>query len=237
MLGVIILAAGEGSRLRPSIGNTPKSLFPIEGRSLLERNLANLRDVFGDTKVRLALGFEAGRFGHLGVESRINSNWARTGQIGTLAIYDDLLSADYQIVLYGDCYFDKSNLELARERKFEPWVSSLVTWKQNWQQRYARIEDDLEGFVQRDGRLISLGERNPDIGKVGGQFAGAFMISPEIWLQMKSSDLIQPRMAATDFLSAALSAGHTFSVCEFSDPWAELDTPADLDYATSIFAG
>lgn len=41
----ILMAAGMGTRLRPLTENTPKSLIKINGMSLLERQIINLREV------------------------------------------------------------------------------------------------------------------------------------------------------------------------------------------------
>lgn len=41
----ILMAAGMGTRLRPLTENTPKSLIKVNGMSLLERQIINLREV------------------------------------------------------------------------------------------------------------------------------------------------------------------------------------------------
>ena len=41
----ILMAAGMGTRLRPLTENTPKSLVEVNGMSLLERQIINLREI------------------------------------------------------------------------------------------------------------------------------------------------------------------------------------------------
>ena len=41
----ILMAAGMGTRLRPLTENTPKSLIEVNGMSLLERQIINLKEV------------------------------------------------------------------------------------------------------------------------------------------------------------------------------------------------
>lgn len=41
----ILMAAGMGTRLRPLTNNTPKSLIQVNGMSLLERQILNLREI------------------------------------------------------------------------------------------------------------------------------------------------------------------------------------------------
>ena len=41
----ILMAAGMGTRLRPLTVNTPKSLIEVNGMSLLERQIINLKEV------------------------------------------------------------------------------------------------------------------------------------------------------------------------------------------------
>lgn len=49
----ILMAAGMGTRLRPLTENTPKSLIKVNGMSLLERQIINLREVLNSTKTHL----------------------------------------------------------------------------------------------------------------------------------------------------------------------------------------
>ena len=41
----ILMAAGMGTRLRPLTNNTPKSLIEVNGMSLLERQIINLKEI------------------------------------------------------------------------------------------------------------------------------------------------------------------------------------------------
>ena len=53
----ILMAAGMGTRLRPLTNNTPKSLIEVNGMSLLERQILNLKEMtreFRDNTVEIS---------------------------------------------------------------------------------------------------------------------------------------------------------------------------------------
>lgn len=55
---VIILAAGQGSRLGPLFGDLPKPLAPFGSESLLQRNLRQLQEA-GFTDITVVVGYKA----------------------------------------------------------------------------------------------------------------------------------------------------------------------------------
>ena len=57
-LTAVVLAGGEGTRLRPLTNNLPKPVLPVANRPFLEYMLDHLR-MAGVTRVIMALGYRA----------------------------------------------------------------------------------------------------------------------------------------------------------------------------------
>ena len=60
----ILMAAGMGTRLRPLTNNTPKSLIEVNGMSLLERQILNLREI-GVNEIIVLTGYLHEKFDDL----------------------------------------------------------------------------------------------------------------------------------------------------------------------------
>lgn len=69
-LRALVMAGGQGTRLRPLSDETPKPMWPAGGRPLMELIVAQLRDV-GVRKIEIAVQDQTQRiFAHLGDRSR-----------------------------------------------------------------------------------------------------------------------------------------------------------------------
>lgn len=62
----IILAAGEGTRLKKYTKDLPKGMLPFAGATLIERQLGLLRDA-GIKDISVVTGFKGGHIDYKGV--------------------------------------------------------------------------------------------------------------------------------------------------------------------------
>lgn len=116
MRQAVILAGGQGTRLRSVLGDRPKALIPIGGRPLIE-HLLELCRRHGVTDVLLLLGYQAGMVAdHVGDGRRwglrirsIVEDEPRGTAGAVLAAWPEL--AERFLVLYGD---EMANLDLTR---------------------------------------------------------------------------------------------------------------------------
>jgi MurNAc alpha-1-phosphate uridylyltransferase len=118
----MLLAAGRGERLRPLTDEVPKSLVEIQGQSLLERHLENIRDARVETVV-INLGWLGGkivervgsgmRYGLDVIYSQEGDNVLETG--GGIHKALPLLGKDPFLVVNADVYTDMPipDIELA----------------------------------------------------------------------------------------------------------------------------
>lgn len=111
-----VLCGGQGTRLRPVIGDLPKCLAPVAGKPFLEYILEHLKEQ-GIVKVVLCVGYGAeqveDRFGggeYEGLYIRYSREIEPLGSGGALRHALPLLDSDPVLVLNGDT-FCKFNLE------------------------------------------------------------------------------------------------------------------------------
>lgn len=127
----IILAAGQGSRLLPLTADRPKCLVPVGGRTILEHQLASLREAgIGDVTVVGGYRFDrltefAERLPEAERPNLIyNPFFAVSSSIGSVWAARDLLGAPF-CLLNGDSVCEPQALAEVM-RSLEPGVSLFV---------------------------------------------------------------------------------------------------------------
>lgn len=111
MIQAVILAGGEGRRLKSVTGDIPKPLVPIAGRPLLDHQLTTLREN-GVGDVLLLVGYGAAairdciRSGERwGLSVRYREDGMPRGTAGAVMAALDQLDGEF-LVVYGDTIFD-----------------------------------------------------------------------------------------------------------------------------------
>jgi phosphoenolpyruvate phosphomutase len=105
----IIIAAGFEPQLMPLIQDRPKAMLEVKGRSILERQVAALRDV-GVTDVVVVRGYKKERVDVPGVRFVDNDRFAETGEVYSLFRAEGELAGPF-VFIYGDIIFEPSVLE------------------------------------------------------------------------------------------------------------------------------
>ena len=80
---VIILAAGQGTRLQPLTNDRPKCLVHLLGKSLLERQVYTLQQV-GIHHIHVVTGYRAIQIEALGLETSFNARFSETNMVESL---------------------------------------------------------------------------------------------------------------------------------------------------------
>ncbi len=108
-LKAVILAAGEGTRLRPYTLDRPKCLVEVDGKSLLDRQLAVLA-MEAVNPVIVIGGYRAEMLKRPGIELRTNPRYAETNMVWTLFCAEDDLEGDV-LLCYGDIVYSREILQ------------------------------------------------------------------------------------------------------------------------------
>ena len=129
MTRAIILAAGQGTRLRPLTNDRPKCLVPLAGISLLERQAQTLRSC-GINEIRVVGGYLVDEIKKRGFACSINENYAATNMVATLFSAIDYLPGDDDLIIsYGDIVYQPQNLQALLQNQDEIATRNSFTSK------------------------------------------------------------------------------------------------------------
>ncbi|HEY8192324.1 MAG TPA: nucleotidyltransferase family protein, partial [Gaiellaceae bacterium] len=176
----VVMAGGEGTRLRPLTSNQPKPMVPIVGKPCMEHILELLRD-HGLEQVIVTLAFLPqairGYFGTgetLGMEIEYSVEETPLGTAGSVRLASDRLDETF-LVISGDalCDFDLSALIRFHQEKGAAATIGLKS-----------VENPLEfGIVvtDEDGRIERFLEK-PSWSQVFSDTinTGVYVLEPEV---------------------------------------------------------
>jgi mannose-1-phosphate guanylyltransferase / phosphomannomutase len=182
----LVMAGGEGSRLRPLTSNAPKPMLPVANRPIMEHILVLLRK-HGFTDIVATVQFLSsiirnyfGDGSDLGVSLSYSTEEVPLGTAGSVLNARDLLAGTV-LVISGDALTDVDLTEVVAFHR-EKEASATIVLK--------RMQDPLEfGIVMTadDGRIERFLEK-PTWGQVFSDTVntGIYVLEPEVF------DLIPP---------------------------------------------
>ncbi|HEY8728960.1 MAG TPA: mannose-1-phosphate guanyltransferase [Acidothermaceae bacterium] len=187
----VVMAGGEGTRLRPMTANQPKPLLPVVNRPIMEHVLRLLRrHGFTDTvvTVQFLASLIRNYFGdgdELGMNLQYATEEKPLGTAGSVKNAEAELRDSRFVVISGDALTDIDLTEMAR---FHHANSALVTVA------LKRVPNPLEfGIVNiaDDGRIERFLEK-PTWGQVFSDTAntGIYMMEPEIFKHVAAGESV-----------------------------------------------
>lgn len=236
----VILAAGQGSRLRPLTDDRPKCLVEVRGRSLLERSRAVLRRV-GVDDILVVAGYRAAKIRDLGFPIVVNPDYATTNMVASLFCARAALAGDDDVlVCYGDVLFEDRVIAALAASTAPAALAVNTDWLKLWSIRMADPLADAETMkIAPDGRIMELGKKPQSVEDIQGQYTGLFVFRAahvrKITAFYDSLDRNStydgqsfPGMYMTSFLQALIDRGHAVQAARVHGGWLEVDTLDDL---------
>jgi 1L-myo-inositol 1-phosphate cytidylyltransferase len=231
----LILAAGNGTRLRSVSGALPKPLVDFRGKPILEHVILRARQA-GIDKFVIVVGYRSdlirswfdGRSLGVSVTFVENPDYHKSNGISALKarneIHDDFL------LLMADHIFEPETARLLLKQRLGPGEVILAV-----DPNIDRIFDlDDATKVLRDGdRIVDIGKEIADYDALD---TGMFLCSPSLFDRLES---------ATKDGNCSLSDGmrqlaeeRSLRALEIGEAnWQDVDTPEALAYAQGVFDG
>lgn len=234
----IILAAGQGMRLRPFTDDRPKCLVEIDGKSLLKRQLDVLRAEGVDETVLIG-GYRAESLSSFGSRLYVNREFDSTNMVWTLFSARTELVGDL-LVSYGDIVYPRQALRSVLASSADVTVAVDLEWEPYWRERNEDPLADAETLkLGHDGRIVEIGQKPKSLSEIQGQYIGLVRYSHSGLRALISAfdsavargDLRgkDPRKAyMTDLLQALIDSGQEVRPAFFEGGWVEVDTAYDL---------
>lgn len=168
----LLLAAGEGTRLRPLTERMPKPMLPLGGRPLLE-HLVNLLRVHGVTEIAINLHYKpeaiVDHFGDgsaFGVRVTYSREETLLGSAGAAKSLEDFFDGTF-LVIYGDVLTNVDLTQLAKLHRGREATATLAVYEVEDPTRCGVVDVDAAGQVQRFVEKPSPGEVDSSLANAG----------------------------------------------------------------------
>lgn len=180
-LKAIILAAGQGTRLRPLTNDRPKCMVPFNGKPLIDSLIDRFRAA-SVTKIAVVTGYKSEILReHLGgrnIEFFENSDFATTNMVETLFSAESFFDDDL-IISYADILFDQNvlNFLLKSDKMFSVVIDR--DWLSLWKMRMENPLDDAETLKIEHGKIVEIGEKAVSEAEISGQYIGLVKVGKD----------------------------------------------------------
>lgn len=254
---VIILAAGQGTRLRPLTDDRPKCMVEVNGRSIIERQLDTMHecDVM-DEDITIIAGYRGdvlkNKFADTKMKIIINEEYETTNMVCSLMCARELMESQNDILIsYGDIIY---NTEVFRKILNAENKSSVIVddgWYSYWSERCENPLDDAETLMfDENDFLLEIGQKTDDLSKVQSQYIGLMRFKEEglqalldlakeaekrtsegksLWRTTRNYQ----KMYMTDLLQGLIDEGNKLKAVHIERGWFEIDDCEDLKVVES----
>lgn len=242
----IILAAGQGTRLKKYTENLPKGMLSFMGKTIIERQI-EMYQTCGITDIIVVRGFAAEKIQYEGVRYYTNVDYANTNMVESFLAAKCEFDDDI-IVSYSDVLFEEQMLKKMMGSGADFAVAVDDHWKPYWEKRYGKVDFDTESLaIDENGNIIELGLENPKLEEIDARYVGLLKFSKaglksieeimaDAYLHFedkpwKQSGKTVRKAYMTDLLEAIIEAGHPVKAERFHNGWIEFDTNEDYENA------
>lgn len=222
----VIMAGGEGVRLRPLTYAIPKPLLPVGPYTVLEHLVSGLASQ-GVREIHVLASYRFDRFeqavaaypGRYGIELRLHREVARLGTMGGLAAIADELTEPFLLM----------NADLVLEADFRSMRAAhdaAGAWLTVGTKRY--VDEVPYGVVRadRDGRVVSIEEKPSREHTVS---VGAYIVSPEALAYLGGGPEDVP-----DVISRLLADARPVRAHELDGLWLDVGQADDYERAVGL---
>jgi choline kinase len=242
---LVVLAAGQGSRLLPLTADRPKPLVSFLGRPILDWTLVAAREN-GLTDITVVGGYKSEGLDSFPVHLLRNPDYASTSMVGTMMAAEQWFSDGF-VASYGDIVYRP---ELLRALLASPAEISVVVdldWRPYWERRFGDPLLNAESLrMTADGTIRSIGQTVNRIEDVQAQFVGLVAFRgrgvkalKRAWVRATTDAAYRrpilgyrtsmAKLGLTDVLDELAVAGDiAVKAVAVHGGWVDIDTPEDL---------
>lgn len=254
---VIILAAGQGTRLRPLTDDRPKCMVEVNGKSIIERQLDTMRACgIKDEDITIVCGYRSdvlkNRFKDTNIHFIVNDQYDTTNMVCSLMCARKLMEAEEDIIIsYGDIIYGEDVFK--KILAAEDGMSVIVDdgWYEYWSERCENPLDDAETLMfNEENYLTEIGQKTTELAKVQSQYIGLMRFRAEglkamldlsaeakrrsengvpLWRTTRNYD----KMYMTDLLQGLIDEGNKLRAVHIQRGWFEIDDCEDLKVVES----
>ena len=243
---VIILAAGQGTRLKPLTDDRPKCMVKLNNKPLIEYQL-DLFEKNGVEDINVITGYLEEMIEYNVIRKFFNPNFNNTNMVYTLFSASILFDGEEDILIsYGDIIFNETVYEKITKSTDEINVVIDKNWKDYWSARMNNPLNDAETLkINNEGKIIEIGKKPNSFNDIEGQYIGLIKIRKDVvknflslYKSLDQSLLYDGKdfdnMYMTSFLQMLADNKNDLSPVYIYNGWLEVDEPTDLNYQSFL---
>jgi len=241
-LKVIILAAGEGKRLRPYTNEIPKCMVRLAGHALLTHQLSSIKKCkISSNDIVLVGGYKFEALEKFDIRKFKNVKYSSTNMVTTLFCAREFMKLGEDLVIsYGDIIYEEKVLRAVLDSEDEMCVVADKEWENLWRLRMSDPLQDAETFVMDDELFIKeLGKKPISFSQVQAQYMGLIKIRGDMVSKFINTYDRMDRhtdydgqnfdnMYMTSFIQHLIDVGWQVKARLVNNGWLEVDTVGDL---------
>ena len=236
---LIILAGGEGQRLRPLTENKPKCMVEVYGRPMID-HILNVCEKAGFSDIAVVSGYKsevlhehlkAGR-----VTFFYNERFSTTNMVETLFCASSFVNGDDVIVSYSDIIYNPEIMQKLCSATGDLQIVVDTQWQKLWQMRMEDPLKDAETMKIENDRIVELGKKPEKMEDIQGQYIGLIRMSGEtfkkaeiLYRKALEQSPAAAKMYMTDLLQNLIDHDVPATPVFISGGWLEVDTLDDLN--------
>lgn len=249
---VIILAAGQGTRLKPLTDHKPKCMVEVNGKSIIERQLEVMYHCgIKKEDITVVAGYRGDVLRNVlsktGIGILINENYETTNMVCSLMCAVDLMKKNDDIIIsYGDIIYNENVLNAILNTQDNAAVVVDDGWYSYWSDRCENPLDDAETLmIDTDDYLTEIGQKTTNLDRVQSQYIGLMrfqndglqaMLDIAEKAKMRSEQGVAlwrtsrnyQKMYMTDLLQGMIDEGKHLKAVHIKRGWFEIDNMDDL---------
>lgn len=247
----IILAAGEGRRLKPFTDDNPKCLIQLEAKSVLGWQIETMQ-ACGIRDIVVIKGYRADQISRKDVRYCVNPEYDTTNMVMTLWCAEKELAGEV-VVSYGDIVYNKEVLQKLLESPHDISVVVDLDWERYWKLRFSDPLKDAEAFdMDERGRIKIIGQKAKTLQDVKAGYIGLIKFTHKGIDIFKKSFLNAKKVSEngqkawgsarafekaymTDMLQGLIDEGNQLYAVGIHGGWLEIDSSHDFDLAKDLF--
>ena len=235
----MILAAGEGTRLRPITETVPKALIEVGGRPLIDYALDTVRRA-GLSEVVINLHYlgdmiraHVGDGSAHGLRALYSSEEPLLGSGGDIVHARGLLGDSSFVTLNADTIVDVDLEAIAAYHRNKGAIATMVLRKDPRMAEFGLIRTDADGRIRRF--LAHTGPGGPgDDALDAFMYSGVQVLEPQVFRYMPAEG---PFSITAVTYPDMLAADQPLYGYPFEGRWITVGTPAELETANRTLSG
>ncbi len=239
----IVLAAGQGVRLRPLTDDKPKCMVNFNGKPIIDYIIeaakkANINDivVIDGYKKDVLESHLKGQ----SIKFCTNKNYDSTNMVATLFSAESEMNDDI-IISYADIIYSSEIIKKLVDTPSDFAVIVDKNWKELWQMRMENPLLDAETMkIDENGMIYELGKKPKSYDEIQGQYIGLIKISkaflPKVIDYYKNLDKSAiydgknfDNMFMTSFIQSLIDNVQRPKAVFIEGGWVEIDSVEDLE--------